>query len=139
MPAVVRSRSWLCTLNNHEDEYEQLQDRLRDLGDRLLYACGQGERGEQGTPHLQFMVEFRNARALHTLVGAGKLLEHCHVESRRGSVLQAIEYCQKDDTYAVDVCERWEIGDRDSVIGLGQGRGMLPSTALIVIPVPHLN
>lgn len=124
MPEIVRSRSFLCTKNNDREDYEPLQERLRALGDRLLFACGQGERGEaEGTPHLQFMVEFKNARALHTLTGPGKVLGQCHVEVRRGSVLQAIEYCTKEETYSPDVCERWEIGDRDRVVGLGQGRG----------------
>lgn len=122
MPGTTRSRSYVGTYNNHVDRYDALIQRIREE-ENVLFFCAQGEIGEQGTPHLQFMVEFRNARAISALTRPGRLLEGCYLEPRRGTVAEAIEYCSKDETHSADVYGRIQIGNRDAVIGLGQGRG----------------
>jgi len=51
------------------------------------------EVGEQGTPHLQGYIEFKNAIAFTSL---SKMNERIHWEVCRGSRVQNIEYCSKE-------------------------------------------
>lgn len=53
------------------------------------------EVGESGTPHLQGLCFFKNARTLHQAI---KLLPECHVEITR-NVQASIEYCKKDGDF----------------------------------------
>lgn len=98
MPAAsLKSKYWCITLNNYTDEE---QERLRGLvPDQATYVIFGREVGESGTPHLQIYCEFRNRKALRTvknLVGV-----RAHVESRRGTSLEASDYCTKDEDYEV--------------------------------------
>jgi len=96
MPIVVRTRFWCFTLNNPTDD-DRGEIALATLGGNIGYLTYQPERGENGTPHLQGFVYFPNRR---TMGGAKQLLgvTRVHLESMRGSVRQAIDYCHKDDT-----------------------------------------
>lgn len=57
------------------------------------YAIG-FEVGAQGTPHLQMYLEFRNPISFSSL---RKQFHGAHIEVRRGSCLQAYEYCLKEN------------------------------------------
>ncbi len=84
-----RSRGWCFTLNNYND------DDLARLGDvECVYYIHGRERGDSGTPHLQGYIHFRDAK---TLSSVKRLLgERAHLEPRRGSVRQAVDYCRKE-------------------------------------------
>lgn len=64
---------------------------------------GQLEKGESGTPHLQFFIRFKsNKRAKEAQI------EGAHCEIARNAK-NAIKYCQKEDTR---VSGPWEFGER---------------------------
>ena len=90
-----RSRHWCWTLNNYVlDQREHIANVVAPAADFLIY---QPERGEQGTPHLQGFVSFKNPREF---AGVQRLFGPCrvHLERMRGTVGQAIAYCRKEDT-----------------------------------------
>jgi len=88
---MSRVRTFSFTLNNWT---EGDVTRVQALDHKyLLYGK---EVGESGTPHLQGMITFANAK---TLSAAIKVLAGCHVEIAKDSAA-LIEYCKKDgDVY----------------------------------------
>ena len=64
---------------------------------QLSYSVVGSEVGESGTPHLQFYFEFKQQVLLSTL--KKKISKKAHVEVRRGTQLQASDYCKKDGIY----------------------------------------
>ena len=48
-------RTWLCTLNNPSITLEEVHRRTE-----AAYTVGQMEQGDNGTPHLQFVQNFKN-------------------------------------------------------------------------------
>lgn len=88
---MSRSRNWCYTLNNYsEGEYDALKEY-----DCIYNIIGK-EVGENGTPHLQGYIEFKNAKRLDTLKNFNQRI---HWEIRKGSAEQAIKYCEKDNNY----------------------------------------
>lgn len=61
----------------------------------MAYLVYQKEVGQEGTPHYQGYIELKTQTRLPTIL---KRLPGCHVEPRRGTQAQAIEYCTKADT-----------------------------------------
>jgi len=97
----VKSRNWLCTLNNPEGlTLEALHTRSG-----AVYTCGQLEKGENGTLHLQFFMNFKDG----CMLTAFKKIDHrIHAEVvviNNG----AHTYCMKDDTR---VEGPWEYGTK---------------------------
>jgi len=91
MPSHTRPRGWCFTLNNPtQDEINQVSTVP------CRYIIFGHEIGENGTPHLQGYVHFKEAT---TFTRAKALLPRCHLEPRRGSPAQAIRYCKKDGLY----------------------------------------
>lgn len=87
-------RNVCFTLNNFtEDEYRRI------LGCGYKYIVVGKEVGESGTPHLQGYIEFQNSRSFNALK---KLMPRAHLEKRRGTALQASDYCKKDKNYYED-------------------------------------
>lgn len=84
-----KSRDWCFTLNNAEDEWEFPADPS------TTYYIYQREIGENGTPHVQGFVQFKNPRAMG---GLKKLIPRAHWESRRGTAQEASDYCEKNDS-----------------------------------------
>ena len=92
---MSRARSWCFTWNNYP------ANAVATLGEQVnaasSYIAYQPERGESGTPHLQGVVVFENARSLssmRTLFGDGGV----HFEPMRGTIDQATDYCSKEDS-----------------------------------------
>lgn len=85
---MVRSRAWVFTLNNYDEDEE---GAIALLG--AEYTVYGKEVGEQSTPHLQGYVYFKSARSLKSLK---KKLPRAHWEVRRGTHEQARAYCVKD-------------------------------------------
>lgn len=90
-----RLRNWCFTLNNYNDEDIEHIATCEKWTSYLVYGK---EVGESGTPHLQGYVEFDSAMTLKTVK---KLFnnDRIHLEARRGTQAQAIDYCKKDGDF----------------------------------------
>lgn len=84
-----RSRRWCLTLNHYT---EAELDKLSSLPCRyIVYGL---ETGQEGTPHVQGYIVFKNARRFSTLK---KFLPRGHWEIAQGSDAQNVNYCKKQD------------------------------------------
>lgn len=91
---MASSRNWCLTLNNPTPEDDGIMRKIcKDFG---KYGVLGYEVGEQGTPHIQGYIEFKNAQ---TLAQLKKKHDRCHWEKRRGSQEEARDYCLKDGNY----------------------------------------
>jgi len=54
------------------------------------------ERGEEGTPHLQGYVHLSTQK---TLSAMKKFIPRAHLEPRRGTIDEAVDYCKKDGDF----------------------------------------
>lgn len=91
----VRSKSWCFTWNNYDELFCDVHlQELYDSGE-VEYIIAGRETGVLGTPHLQGYVRFVTRKRF----GAVRQLlpEGVHWESARGSALQNITYCSKED------------------------------------------
>lgn len=89
-----RSRNWVFTLNNYNDNDIVT---LTAFATTVRYLTwGKELAGTTGTPHLQGFVIFRDGKTVAT---ARRLLVGCHVESARGSPDQCRTYCHKDGDF----------------------------------------
>ncbi|ALY05867.1 replication-associated protein [Ctenophore-associated circular genome 4] len=88
---------WCFTLNNPTDEEVDNLNRILD-GDQIKYAIYQKE---TGTPHLQGYLEVSRKQRL---VGVKRLLqtERVHLEKRKGTRIQARDYCRKTEGRLAD-------------------------------------
>ena len=96
---MTGAKHWVFTLNNYtDDEFES----IKSIREKFSYCiCGK-EVGETGVPHLQGFVTFferRSLAAIKKLPG----FTRCHLEIRKGTALQASEYCKKEKNF-------WEWG-----------------------------
>lgn len=95
---MVQTKYWCFTLNNYTDaETTKLETLVERVG-RVVFVCWGYERGEQGTPHLQGYLELGQRARLNTVK---RILElpRIHLEKRRGTRQQAIDYCRKDGDF----------------------------------------
>lgn len=83
-----RMRNACITINNWRDSDIENIKKLNPQ-----YAIMSVEVGASGTPHLQGYMEFVNQPSFSTVCDA--LQQRAHVEPRKGSVMQAINYCKK--------------------------------------------
>lgn len=97
IPTVQRSRSVCFTLNNYtSEETQNIQTFLQ--GDEVKFAGYGLEVGEEGTPHLQGFICFKNPKmysGLKRIPG----FERMHFETMKGTVDQNITYCSKQGQY----------------------------------------
>lgn len=86
---ALKARCWEITINNFTEEEEET---FRRHATECQYAIYQIEEGEQGTPHIQGCVYYKNAR-----VWPKKLFPRAHInrEKVKGALFR---YCQKDET-----------------------------------------
>lgn len=98
-----QKRDWCFTLNDPQDllNPEQWPDC-----EYCLYQLELGE--ETGMPHLQGFVKFRVAKRMATVKEQVPELQRAHLEGRRGTIRQAIDYCRKNDTRLEGP---WEFGE----------------------------
>lgn len=93
-----RGRYWCFTLNNYTEEELQDVRRIEESNEDVTYVCFGREVAESGTPHLQGYLEFKQKIRLggvRRLRGMGR----AHLELRRGTQDQAIDYCKKDGRF----------------------------------------
>lgn len=93
---MSRAKNWCFTTNNYSDAD---QDNLRSLAaeDFVQYLVYGREVGESGTPHLQGYVEFTIRKTFNQ---ARNLLPRgSHLEVRRGTGVEAAEYCKKEEDF----------------------------------------
>ena len=88
--ARAEAINWLFTINNPSAQHEE------DLGTvPYRYLIFQYEQGEEGTVHIQGYFVLQQKMRLTALK---KLLPTAHLEVRRGTHLQAKDYCSKPET-----------------------------------------
>jgi len=125
----MTGKYWVFTLNN------PLHAKLA-MPDGGTYLVWQLESGKQGTVHLQGYVEFAKNK---TLAGCKKWLPSAHWEQRRGTAVQARDYCQKEESR---VDGPWELGQMSSPEHLMQRthdprRPRRCRSAICSCPLPH--
>lgn len=89
----MQGKYWMMTINNYTVQHEELMNKLLD---NETFKVFQYEKGlETGTPHIQGYVELAKKRKLTSLVS---IYKGTHLEVRKGTQQQAIDYCTKLDT-----------------------------------------
>lgn len=88
---MTRFRNCCFTINNPTDA-----DIVSLVNPYVSYCIYGKEVGENGTPHLQGYLELNKQLNLNALK---VILPRAHIEKRRGSQDQAIEYCKKDGDF----------------------------------------
>lgn len=88
----ARYRTWCFTVNNWmEEDLEMIKEIPYN------YIVVGKEIGENQTPHLQGYIELENAKSFKAIK---KIFpEKTHLEPRKGTALQASDYCKKDGDY----------------------------------------
>jgi len=86
----LRARFWFFTWNNYT--VDSIHTLLTSFSDAEKYAF-QEEKGENGTPHIQGTVGWKNARDIHSLK---KIDNKIHWEKCISK--KALDYCTKSDT-----------------------------------------
>jgi len=109
------ARGWCITWNNPPEELqahgEDVEGWLTDkVGDNLSYAVWQLEEGELGTRHFQMYVELNQKKRFAQL---RQLLPGLHLEKRRGSRVDARNYCMKEDSRVAGPWEFVFLADAD--------------------------
>lgn len=89
----MKSRNWLATLNNPSVTAQAWLEALFEKA-AAVYVCGQLERGEQGTVHVQGFVNFKNPVRLAKLKKFDPAAHWEVVKVNNG----AHDYCMKEDT-----------------------------------------
>ncbi len=90
---MSRSRNWCWTINNYTEADELCLNELEPNAKYLVFGR---ETGEDGTPHLQGFVIFKNDKTLKQL---SKFLPRAHIEKAKGTPTQAADYCKKDGDF----------------------------------------
>lgn len=91
-----QSKYWCLTLNNPtEEEKDKVYGAVASSDGLVTFVIAGSEVGANGTPHLQCYIEFSRRQRL---AGCRRWFgPRIHAEIRRGSGLQAYEYCKKED------------------------------------------
>lgn len=86
-----KSRNFMLTMNNPKLTLQEFSDLL--CKDSVYSRC-QLEKGENGTPHIQACVGYKNPVHFKSIA---KKFTGCHVEVARNA-LASWNYCGKEDT-----------------------------------------
>lgn len=87
---AMKSRSYLITVNNPQQEWDQL-----NFPETVTYCVGQLESGESGTPHWQLLIKYKHPVRLKQVK---KIFPTCHAEPRKGSEIQGLRYVLKEES-----------------------------------------
>lgn len=109
-----QSKNWVFTINNPTLE----DDPMAWVG--VKYLVYQKECGKEETPHYQGYVVFNSMKRMS---GLKKINSRAHWENRRGTHVQAKEYCMKEEGRLEGP---WEKGEEPKV----PGRNSTPETLL---------
>lgn len=85
---IIKSRGWCITINNYS------QAEVKALSTLKCEYLFQEETGENGTPHLQGMLYYKNAVPFKTVK---ELFPRAHIEKMKNKIA-SIKYCSKEDT-----------------------------------------
>lgn len=91
-PRITQSKYWMFTWNNYDDESVEKLEHTFDLFD-IDYVF---QEENEGTPHLQGYIECKQKKRWSEF----NLPKQIHWEKRRGTRLQAIEYCSRQSKRA---------------------------------------
>lgn len=89
---IIRARLWFFTFNNYEKN--DLEKLLNFCKCECIDWNFQEETGENGTPHLQGVIEFANARTFDSLKNKFKAIHWEKAKNKKA----AIQYCLKEET-----------------------------------------
>lgn len=91
-----KCRKYVFTLNNYlQEEVDKIKLFLEQKTLKFIFGY---EVGENGTPHLQGYMEFKNPVHFDSLK---KVNSRWHLEKARGNVDDNFNYCSKDGNYEV--------------------------------------
>lgn len=92
--ASEKARMYICTLNN--PDVVMCEDYLKNWHTKggAVFVTGQLEKGESGTVHLQYFVQFTTQKRISAL---RKICPKSHFECVKANN-GADTYCNKDDT-----------------------------------------
>lgn len=88
LSANAKSRNWCFTLNNYTET--EISD-IEKLDCKYIF---QEEKGENGTPHLQGILMFKNGVYFNSVK---KMLPRAHIERCKNKI-SSIKYCTKPET-----------------------------------------
>lgn len=93
---MSKAKNWCFTINNYTQSDES---KIKEYGatDACIYLCIGREVGENGTPHLQGFIAFRERQRLSQVHAA--ISERGHFEVAKGTPAQASQYCKKDGDF----------------------------------------
>jgi hypothetical protein len=77
------------------------------LEGKCQYAIWQLEAGENNTPHYQGYIQYKTMKSMRQV--KADIGDNPHVETRRGTIEQAIAYCSKEETR---VKGPWTVGEK---------------------------
>lgn len=90
---IPKAKHWVGTLNNYTPADEAcFLSKIEPLADYYVYGK---EVGEQGTPHLQFMISFKAQKALTGCIKLFVNKAHWEVKSQKSTMQEASDYCKK--------------------------------------------
>lgn len=98
----MSARNWLCTLNNPQVDPKDYLELFYNTT-KATYVCGQLEKGEEGTPHIQFFANYKGKARMAALKKACIRAHFQPVKINNG----AHTYCMKEETR---IDGPWEFG-----------------------------
>lgn len=87
------ARNYIMTYNNPDEDTKEFLEKLHKAA-KATYTCGQLEKGENGTPHIQFFMNFKNSVRPSLIKKLNNKLHIEVVKINNG----AHDYCMKEDT-----------------------------------------
>lgn len=101
---MSRVRNFVFTINHWTEKDVENVKKLE--ASYLIFAK---EIGEGGTPHLQGYCELTKQQ---TFGAVKKIIPNAHIEARKGTAIQARDYCKKSSTPTEDIYEKGELSQQ---------------------------